>query len=91
MSSCVESFGLGFGIVGRLGEVDADDVGGCGCVGRSTESLGMLVVVRLLGRVASVPGVVPGAVVDLVRAEQGDAGVLVVLVVPGDVPLDVGP
>ncbi|WP_242089625.1 hypothetical protein, partial [Microbacterium lacticum] len=52
VSSCVESLGLGFGIVGRLGEVDADDVGGCGRVGRSTESLGMLVVVRLLGRVA---------------------------------------
>ena len=90
MSSCLESFEFGCRILGVFGEVDSDDVGWRGRVRRAPESLWVLGVVRLLDRVPPRPGVMPGAVVDLVRAEQRDPGVLVVLVVPGDVPLDVG-
>src|SRR5436190_15290793 len=90
MSSCVESFVLWFGVLFGLGEVDADGPGGPGCAGRLTEPFGVLLVVRLLGYVPLGPGLPPGAVVDLVRREQGDPGVLVVLVVPRHVPVHVG-
>jgi serine/threonine-protein kinase HipA len=64
LSSCVESLGVGFGVV--FGEVDADGSGGCGCSGAAPESLGVGCVVGLLCLVALVPAVAPGAVVDFV-------------------------
>ena len=65
LSSCVESLGVELGVV-VFGEVDADDPGGCWCLGAVSESFGMRGVVGLLCLVALVPAVAPGAVVDLV-------------------------
>lgn len=72
------------------GTVDADGAGWCGGDGSGVEPFGACLVVGLLGGVALGPGLAPGAVVDLVRAEQCDPGVFVVLVAPGHVLLDVG-
>ncbi len=87
LSSYVESVGVSFRVLRE--QVDADYLGWCGRGGLSPESFGVPFVVGLLGRITSRPGFPPGAVVDLVRGEQRDPGVLVVLVVPGHVPVDV--
>ena len=65
LSSCLESFRCWLGLV--LGQVDSDDAGGQRGGRWAVESFGMLLVVRVLGLLASRPGLSPGAVVDLVR------------------------
>ena len=89
MSSCVESLGIVCaGFVGTV--VDPDDAGGCWCSGLCSESFGVLEVVPLVDEIAIAVGAAPGAVVDFLGREQGDAGVFVVGVVPGHVVVEVG-
>lgn len=84
----MESLGLVCAVfVGMV--VDPDDAGGCWCSGLCSESFGVLEVVPLVDEVAIAVGFAPGAVVDFLGREQGDAGVFVAGVVPGHVVVEV--
>jgi hypothetical protein len=68
-----------------FGKVDSDGVGGRGCARSGIEAFWVCLEVSLQGCLAGLPGLVSGAVV-----EQGNAGVLVPVVVLGHVSGELG-